>query len=198
MELHQICPTYLVLPIVLLLYCPCTAVLELERSLMELHQIFLDMAVLVEAQGEMLDNIEAQVGSWAVMPSPSLQPHNPHPQPRCTFLSGPQVAYSVDYVQAGNSLIFTSPPNTPPPFSFPVTCRWPRVWSMCRRAPPTWLPPSGCRRTLASGCAAASSCCSSLPQPSPFQSPSGWPGNLAGSWFGTHTGSQLARQAARR
>lgn len=41
------------------------AVLELERSLMELHQIFLDMAVLVEAQGEMLDNIEAQVGGWA-------------------------------------------------------------------------------------------------------------------------------------
>lgn len=37
------------------------AVLELERSLLELHQIFLDMAVLVEAQGEMLDNIEAQV-----------------------------------------------------------------------------------------------------------------------------------------
>ncbi|KAL4442688.1 hypothetical protein ABPG77_006682 [Micractinium sp. CCAP 211/92] len=37
------------------------AVMELERSLMELHQIFLDMAVLVEAQGEMLDNIEAQV-----------------------------------------------------------------------------------------------------------------------------------------
>lgn len=30
---------------------------------MELHQIFLDMAVLVEAQGEMLDNIEAQVGA---------------------------------------------------------------------------------------------------------------------------------------
>ncbi|KDD76209.1 hypothetical protein H632_c314p2 [Helicosporidium sp. ATCC 50920] len=37
------------------------AVLELERSLLDLHQIFLDMAVLVEAQGEMLDNIEAQV-----------------------------------------------------------------------------------------------------------------------------------------
>ena len=34
---------------------------------MELHQIFLDMAVLVEAQGEMLDNIEAQVG-----PAPRL------------------------------------------------------------------------------------------------------------------------------
>ena len=39
------------------------AVKELEKSLMELHQIFLDMAVLVEAQGEMLDNIEQQVGS---------------------------------------------------------------------------------------------------------------------------------------
>ncbi|MEW5300696.1 MAG: hypothetical protein WDW38_005370 [Sanguina aurantia] len=38
------------------------AVKELEQSLLELHQIFLDMAVLVEAQGEMLDNIEKQVG----------------------------------------------------------------------------------------------------------------------------------------
>lgn len=37
------------------------AVKELEKGLMELHQIFLDMAVLVEAQGEMLDNIEQQV-----------------------------------------------------------------------------------------------------------------------------------------
>lgn len=39
------------------------AVKELEKSLMELHQVFLDMAVLVEAQGEMLDNIEQQVAS---------------------------------------------------------------------------------------------------------------------------------------
>mmetsp|Transcript_8407 Transcript_8407/g.33907 ORF Transcript_8407/g.33907 Transcript_8407/m.33907 type:complete len:330 (+) Transcript_8407:62-1051(+) len=37
------------------------AVKELERKLLELHQIFLDMSVLVEAQGEMLDNIENQV-----------------------------------------------------------------------------------------------------------------------------------------
>ncbi|KAF5840438.1 Qa-SNARE, Sso1/Syntaxin1-type [Dunaliella salina] len=37
------------------------AIKELEQSLLELHQIFLDMAVLVEAQGEMLDNIEKQV-----------------------------------------------------------------------------------------------------------------------------------------
>ena len=39
------------------------AVRELERSLLDLHQVFLDMAVLVEAQGEMLDNIESQARS---------------------------------------------------------------------------------------------------------------------------------------
>ena len=37
------------------------AVKDLEQSLLELHQIFLDMAVLVEAQGELLDNIQKQV-----------------------------------------------------------------------------------------------------------------------------------------
>lgn len=37
------------------------AIRELERKLLELHQIFLDMSVLVEAQGEMLDNIESSV-----------------------------------------------------------------------------------------------------------------------------------------
>lgn len=37
------------------------AIRDLERSLLELHQIFLDLAVLVDAQGEMLDNIESQV-----------------------------------------------------------------------------------------------------------------------------------------
>lgn len=37
------------------------AVQDLESSLADLHQIFLDMSVLVEAQGEMLDNIEQQV-----------------------------------------------------------------------------------------------------------------------------------------
>ncbi|XP_072958309.1 syntaxin-132-like [Typha angustifolia] len=36
---------------------------ELERKLLELQQIFLDMAVLVEAQGDMLDNIESHVSS---------------------------------------------------------------------------------------------------------------------------------------
>lgn len=37
------------------------AVKQLEKSLLELNQIFRDMAVLVEAQGEKLDNIESQV-----------------------------------------------------------------------------------------------------------------------------------------
>lgn len=49
------------------------AVKELEKSLMELHQIFLDMAVLVEAQGEMLDNIEQQVSHSYVHMSTRLQ-----------------------------------------------------------------------------------------------------------------------------
>lgn len=34
---------------------------EIERSLAELHQVFLDMAVLVEAQGEQINDIESQV-----------------------------------------------------------------------------------------------------------------------------------------
>ncbi|CAA6653741.1 unnamed protein product [Spirodela intermedia] len=37
------------------------AVVELERSLGELHQVFLDMAVLVAAQGEQLNDIESHV-----------------------------------------------------------------------------------------------------------------------------------------
>lgn len=37
------------------------AVKEIERKLLDLHQIYLDMAVLVEAQGDLLDNIETQV-----------------------------------------------------------------------------------------------------------------------------------------
>eukprot|EP01025_Chloroclados_australasicus_P026063 TRINITY_DN258_c0_g1_i1.p1 TRINITY_DN258_c0_g1~~TRINITY_DN258_c0_g1_i1.p1 ORF type:complete len:305 (-),score=52.23 TRINITY_DN258_c0_g1_i1:405-1319(-) len=37
------------------------AVRELEESLLELHQMFLDMSVLVEQQGAVLDNVEKQV-----------------------------------------------------------------------------------------------------------------------------------------
>lgn len=37
-------------------------VLTLEASIAELHQMFLDFALLVEQQGELLDQIEYQVG----------------------------------------------------------------------------------------------------------------------------------------
>ncbi|XLR12394.1 hypothetical protein S83_040332 [Arachis hypogaea] len=36
-------------------------VMEIERSLNELHQVFLDMAVLVQSQGEQIDDIENHV-----------------------------------------------------------------------------------------------------------------------------------------
>uniref|UniRef100_A0A0E0MC89 t-SNARE coiled-coil homology domain-containing protein n=2 Tax=Oryza punctata TaxID=4537 RepID=A0A0E0MC89_ORYPU len=39
------------------------AVREVDRSLLELHQVFLDMAVVVESQGEQLDDIERYVNS---------------------------------------------------------------------------------------------------------------------------------------
>ncbi|KAJ3707223.1 hypothetical protein LUZ61_010928 [Rhynchospora tenuis] len=38
------------------------AVTQIERSLLELQQVFMDMAVLVTTQGEQLDDIESQVG----------------------------------------------------------------------------------------------------------------------------------------
>ncbi|KAE8664712.1 SYP124 protein [Hibiscus syriacus] len=38
-----------------------TAAMEIEKSLLELHQVFLDMAVMVEAQGEQMDDIERHV-----------------------------------------------------------------------------------------------------------------------------------------
>ncbi|KAM0045399.1 putative target SNARE coiled-coil domain, syntaxin domain, syntaxin/epimorphin [Helianthus debilis subsp. tardiflorus] len=39
------------------------AVIEVERKLLDLQQIFQDLAILVDAQGEMLDNIETHVSS---------------------------------------------------------------------------------------------------------------------------------------
>lgn len=36
-------------------------IMALEQSIMELHQLFLDMAILVEAQGELIDQIEYNV-----------------------------------------------------------------------------------------------------------------------------------------
>ncbi|KAF9609606.1 hypothetical protein IFM89_017701 [Coptis chinensis] len=42
------------------------AVKEIQRSLTELHQVFLDMAVLVDAQGEQMDDIELNVANARV------------------------------------------------------------------------------------------------------------------------------------
>ncbi|RYQ80154.1 hypothetical protein Ahy_Scaffold1g106746 isoform B [Arachis hypogaea] len=39
------------------------AVMDIQRSLNKLHQVFLDMAILVETQGEKLDNIEDNMAS---------------------------------------------------------------------------------------------------------------------------------------
>lgn len=36
-------------------------VIVLERNLKELHQVFMDMAILVETQGDQLDDIESHV-----------------------------------------------------------------------------------------------------------------------------------------
>jgi len=43
-----------------------SAIRELERKLLELNQIFLDMSVLVEAQGEMIDNVASHVAKSVV------------------------------------------------------------------------------------------------------------------------------------
>ena len=48
--------------LIIFMYSRHAAIQDLEKSLLELHQIFVDMATLVDSQGEMLDNIEAQVG----------------------------------------------------------------------------------------------------------------------------------------
>ncbi|RDY02827.1 putative syntaxin-131, partial [Mucuna pruriens] len=54
------------------------AVRDVERKLLDLQQIFLDIAVLVDAQGDMLDNIESQVSG------------------------------AVDHVQQGNNALLTA------------------------------------------------------------------------------------------
>lgn len=40
-------------------------ILKLEKSILELHDMFMDMAMLVESQGEMIDNIEQNLTSTA-------------------------------------------------------------------------------------------------------------------------------------
>ncbi|KZV21077.1 syntaxin-related protein KNOLLE [Dorcoceras hygrometricum] len=54
---------------------------EIERSLLELHQIFLDMAVMVEAQGEQMDDIEHHVMNAAQYTRTGPEPPVPRPGP---------------------------------------------------------------------------------------------------------------------
>ncbi len=70
-----------------------SAVKDLERQLLGLHQIFLDMAVLVEAQGEMLDNIETQART------------NPECSQAQLLTSSTQVAKANEYVNQGNKAL---------------------------------------------------------------------------------------------
>ncbi|KAK1324452.1 hypothetical protein QJS10_CPA01g00964 [Acorus calamus] len=49
------------------------AVREIEKRLLDLHQVFMDLAILVESQGEILDNIENQSGNDALRTAKTLQ-----------------------------------------------------------------------------------------------------------------------------
>lgn len=55
------------------------AVKDLERQLIGLHEIFLQMATIVEEQGEMLDNIEkqARTGSLSATDAQTREPSAP-------------------------------------------------------------------------------------------------------------------------
>ena len=77
------------------------AVKELEKQLLSLHQIFLDMAVLVEAQGEMLDNIETQARMR--VPAGVAMCHMPLTERLLLF--APQVAKANDFVNQGNKAL---------------------------------------------------------------------------------------------
>lgn len=73
------------------------AVKELNKSLLELHQMFLDMAVLVEQQGVMLDNIEKQVWSRYFVVMTSQHSFQAVPDIETVM----QVSRAVDHVQQG-------------------------------------------------------------------------------------------------
>ncbi|KAG5556307.1 hypothetical protein RHGRI_006796 [Rhododendron griersonianum] len=70
------------------------AVREVERKLLELQQIFMDMAVLVDAQGDLLDNIESQV-KWIFF----LLRMQPYLHNKIV------VSSAVDHVQSGNTAL---------------------------------------------------------------------------------------------
>ncbi|KAF2284978.1 hypothetical protein GH714_033970 [Hevea brasiliensis] len=62
------------------------AVKEIEKKLLDLHQIYLDMAVLVEAQGEILDNMKVRFVLLLISPLA-------------------QVANAVNHVQSGTTAL---------------------------------------------------------------------------------------------
>ncbi|KAJ4837735.1 hypothetical protein Tsubulata_041219 [Turnera subulata] len=86
------------------------AVKEIEKRLLELHQVYLDMAVLVEAQGEILDNIESQVanaGNHVQSGTSSLQTaknsQKSYRKWMCIVLF--MVTNAVDHVQSGTEAL---------------------------------------------------------------------------------------------
>jgi len=83
-----------------------TAVKDLERQLLGLHQIFLDMAVLVEAQGDMLDNIESQVRAERTPRCSSVAPHPATADARGRLARcAAQVSKANEFVNQGNKAL---------------------------------------------------------------------------------------------
>ncbi|KAF9588095.1 hypothetical protein IFM89_007336 [Coptis chinensis] len=88
---------------------------EIEKKLLDLHQVFLDMAVLVQAQGDLLDNIEIQVCVFVIhvnnevdcvhFGTTALQSHNPTNSMKTTYSN---VTNAVDHVQSGNDALKTA------------------------------------------------------------------------------------------
>ncbi|RYR43207.1 hypothetical protein Ahy_A08g039636 isoform B [Arachis hypogaea] len=92
------------------------AVKEIEKKLLDLHQIYLDMAVLVDAQGEILDNIESQVnnavdhvqrGTTALQGAKKLQ-KNTRKWTCIAILILLIVTNATDHVRLGNDALQTA------------------------------------------------------------------------------------------
>ncbi|KAM7274185.1 hypothetical protein ACFE04_028849 [Oxalis oulophora] len=77
------------------------AVRDLERKLLELQQVFLDMAVLVDAQGDMLDNIESHKYFFISDSSYQMDLKDGTGSSTLLFL----VSTAVDHVQSGNTAL---------------------------------------------------------------------------------------------
>ncbi|KAK7278746.1 hypothetical protein RJT34_23782 [Clitoria ternatea] len=111
------------------------AVKELEKSLKELHQVFLDMTVLVQAQGEQLDDIESHVAraqSFVRTGADNLQTARKHQKNTrkwtcyCIILLLVIILFVVlftvrpwEHSSSGNGGSQPAPAQTPPPPSLP-------------------------------------------------------------------------------